>query len=336
MALRFLQSFDYLTDLNAFFVTGSSMTVDTSGTKSRTGPNALSLAFGAGGYPTYNLASNEPKLTSGCGMMFLLGPPTVSQLFFMDSGNLQVGIGMNPLTNAYRLFLPGGGTIDLPSYASFGVYDYVELSVTFATVGSIWVKVNGFTTYQNNAINTKSTGNSYANQVCVTGPGGGGRLYIDDWYCTDGNSAFNTSFLGPIRVYPVQPTSDTATIQWTPSTVGTHWNKVNNLNSGFASNVSDAVIGDIDQYNYVSTGVIPAGGIIQGMQLNLYAALDTPGARQIACNASRGASNVVGPNFVLSTGRKYFQTTYDRDPISGGPLSYASIDTTAFGPKVIA
>ena len=69
--------------------------------------------------------------------------------------------------------------------------------------------------------------------------------------CSTIPARFNNDFLGNVKVVPLFPSGDTATLQWTPSTAGTHYTLVNETkDNDDTSYVEDATSGQVDLWNY--------------------------------------------------------------------------------------
>ena len=334
MANRSLQSFDAITDLNAFFSTSTAV-IQVGG--ARTGANCLQTGNGS----LFSFGANETVLTFGCGFFAGGGGNGNPPIQFVDgtgdSNSFCIGVNVDP-SNRFTVMTtanPGfGGALFTSSVIhNAGVWDFVELTVVIhPSAGSFTLRINGIVALTQSGIRTTSQSNT----AFTTG------LHffnatIDDFYLNDATTANNNSFMGPVRIYPIVPTADAAPLQWSPSTAGSHFSKVNGLTSQTATFVQDSTVNDVDQYVYSSAG-LPAGTLAKALQLNIYAGLDTPGTRQITAEVRSGGTTVdrANPATLSATGFKYFAWNWDVDPITGLPLSNSSIDNNTFGPKVTA
>ncbi len=72
-----------------------------------------------------------------------------------------------------------------------------------------------------------------------------------------------STFLGAVKVEAVFPYADLTPLQWTPSVAGTHFSLINSPVADDTTNVTTAVVGNIDQYAYTSpllTSALPLSG----------------------------------------------------------------------------
>jgi hypothetical protein len=140
-------------------------------------------------------------------------------------------------------------------------WHYIEAKVVCDdSDGSIIIKVDGVTRLSLDGIDTSNASSdiSYSKiGVVVTS-----QYKLDDFYIADG-TGFNNDFLGEKSVVGCLPSSDTAIVQWTPSTGTTHYDLVNENPSNDDTNyVSDYYLGHADLYRYpIDTDITKVSGV---------------------------------------------------------------------------
>lgn len=136
------------------------------------------------------------------------------------------------------------------------------------------------------------------------------------WSWSDMSGDVAPLLLSP-GIYPALPVSDSAPLDWTPSTGLTHFNLVDEVPADTATYVESDTPGDVDQYVHAipanqQVPPLPANAAILGMRYQLLAFLDVPGARQIAPNVN----GVTGTSEALSTTATYVSNEYYPSPIA--------------------
>ena len=134
----------------------------------------------------------------------------------------------------------------------------------------------------------------------VTTPG---QAYMWDMYLVNGSGSTNTTRLGSsispygITSQPILPNSDTATIQWTPSSGSTHFDKINELSVQISYDAQST-----DEGNCIIKGNIGAAGVEE----------------QTA-------------SFGLCSSFKYQHQAFDLDPATGLAWITTNFDAKKFG-----
>ncbi len=334
MALMFLDSFDHYDDLTIKWSANITALIDLTGTKSRTGIGACScFPFG----PTLNFTSRTSLVMGTAYMATSFGndvygviSATIRQVrcHVNGDGSLSIQTSNDP----FPIVL---GT-SAPNVIQLNVYAYIEMKISaFSGAGTVNLKVNGQTVLTVIG-NTNPAATGTAESWYLQGPGGGNFGYHDDVYLCDlTNSGIvgapNNDFLGPIRNFAQVPIADGGPpLQWVPKTGPTHFTEVDEIppDDNTSYNGSNTV-GDVDQYVYGTTGILPPVQVF-GVQVCLDAALDIAGARSIAPNVG----GVTGNSVALSTSYDIVKQVYDGNPVSGIAWQLTDFATVQFGPEV--
>jgi hypothetical protein len=341
MAIIFLDSFDHYdtAQLSQKWSTAATALIDTSGTRSRTGPGCIlcfpfgpELNFTPGPSYVMGIAYSAEAFTNNDCMGLISGTGVFRnrqvRANVQTDGSIQILAGNDPFHTVL------GQTA--PNLLQANVYAYVEMKVSaFSLTGTVTLRVNGQVVLVVTG-NTDSDGSGTAQTFYIGGPGTGPTAAIDDLYlCNLINSGIpgqpNYDVLGAIRIYTQVPTANASPLQWTPL-AGTNFSEVNQIPPpGDASYVQDGNVGDVDQYVYGTAGIIPPVQIF-GVQHILDGKLDVSGSRSIASDVS----GVVAAGQALSTSYNMVKTPYDGNPVSGAAWQLTDFATVRFGPKVTA
>jgi len=349
MSLLFCDSFDhYGGPLGAQILlkysgeSGSNQYVDLTGTLSRTGRGCLSVTTGGFGNAIKGI-SEQTALVVG-DAFYIANLPAggyYNILNFKDVINdiLQV-----------RLVYYGDGSIGVlngndPFPVTLGrsasnllhatEYNYVECKFNIAPLADVVVRVNGQTVLVLAGVQTQFPGsNPYCDVVQLAGAGSLGGDRHDDFYLLTQAGTTNNDFLGAIRIFAILPTADSAPLQWTPSTVGTHYTLVDAVpaTSPPPPDVESNSVGQVDQYVYNPSGVIMAPSRILGVQHCMVAQLDASGSHSVASQVEGVASG----GLALSTSGNMILFQYDTNPVTGLAWELTDFPGTTFGPALTA
>jgi hypothetical protein len=339
MALLFVDSFDHYDTLTLKWSANTTGIIDLSGTQARTGVgccvcfpfgpelnvnNELGVVMGDA-YKTQSLVNDIHGFISGTGVFRVRqvrvranSDGSVSVLSGNDPGPVVLG------TSA-------------PNLLSVGVYAYIETKISaFSASANVTIRINGQTVLTLTGVNTNPDGTGHYNTMYLQGPGNGPSGFHDDIYLLNlvdsgvpGNP--NNDFLGAVRNYAQVPIADASPLQWTPSTGVTHFNLVNAIPQQTATFVSDDNIGDVDQYVYGTTGVVPPVTVF-GVQVCLLGALDAAGSRSVGANVG----GVQGSGAPLTTSFNMVKNPYDGNPVNSKAWQLTDFGTVRFGPGITA
>ena len=194
---------------------------------------SLAVQFTFGSIASRTLPSNYSRLIGGIAMQS--GLAGNSGVIFGDAGTNQCAVGLNS-SGKLVLWQGGlGGTQIAISSASVTAssWHYVEWDLTFASSGTYTVWLDGVQVFTGTG-NLKSSSNSYANTVGISGPSSTGCNF-DDMYLFDSTGSTNNAQRGDSRVETLYPTGD-ASVAFSISqgAIGAYYS-LQNLN-GFMSN----------------------------------------------------------------------------------------------------
>jgi hypothetical protein len=208
------------------------------------------------------------------------------------------------------------------------VWAYVEVKIKCSSsAGTVDVRVNGVSRLSLTGQNTKNGTDNYHNVAVI---GCSNYFVIADVYVLDNTGTLNNDFLGNVKVVPLFPSGDTATLQWTPSAAGTHYTLVNETkDDDDTSYVQDATSGQVDLWSYQSA---PALGAIVGIQVNTT-------CRDTDANNFSLITRVVSGATVSNDSAQAVNTTsyvskkrvVETDPNTGGAWGASGLNAAQFG-----
>lgn len=335
LTLLFADGFDTYNSLALLWDTpGTDTSIDLTGTISRTGLGCCKIISSAFG-PTKTLNANYGSLTvSGALNPGGVVPSNNGQIFRVSNGGSGPLVILHYLPDLSLGYSFNNGPITIltsPGLFNVNAYQFVSLRVKVGTSGSIKVWLNGVVVADVSGINFHS-GTDLVNTVQLMVFGGTTTGLWDDvtvWSCDPAVDDF--AYMPSI--YAAVPVSDSAPLQWTPNSGVTHYTQVSAVPQNTSNFVSDATVGQIDQYIHAipvnqQNPPLPAFPTVLGACHNLLAELDVAGAHSIASNKAGAA----GPtNFPLSVSPLIYQ-----QPYTPGLANYSDLATTPFGPEVTA
>lgn len=334
--LRFIDSFDTYSDLNIKW-TDAVGGINLTGNLSRTGIGCVNIgAFGPGkvtppvqGTVTglvCGTAGFQPGSQRGCGFQFIDDDPVNLQPTVLVRVEVEQSLGIRVLDA--HLNVVG---VSAPNIVVANAYNYIEAKAFFhATQGSVVVKLNGQQILSLTNLFTFDPARCVVgcNKVQLLGAGGLGGVRHDDFYLLDTTGASNNNFLGPIKIYAVMPSANSAPLQWIPL-AGTNFSQVNEVPpDNDLSYVQSGNLNDTDQYVY-NVAAIPPGSIVFGLQHTLDAEVTAGSVVLSSCvNGIAATGAALGGNYA------YVITPYDTNPATGLPWSLTDFPGTVLGPKI--
>lgn len=254
---------------------------------------------------------NQDTWIAGTAFKFDVNPnATIHLIAFYDGANDQSSLY---ITNTHKLAVgrAGSGVIHATGSTTLmpNVWYYLELKATIHnTTGSIEARINGVSEVSATNVNTRTSGNNYANRIIFGGQAGiGGLNYWDDLYIHDGTGTKNNNFSGNCMVYPSIQEEAGFYNQWN-GTPGPNVDNIRDLSGSdgdLTYNYSDTV-NQIDTFK-MTNAPISAGNVL-AVQHRITARTDGAGARTIAL-----VERVNGTDYVA---------TAKSVPGSYGPLRY--------------
>lgn len=155
--------------------------------------------------------------------------------------------------------------------------------------------------------------------------------YLGDLYICDQSGARNNDFLGDVKVGAIYPRLDSSSMQWTPSSGVTGFNRVNaHVPPDDASFIETNNPGDLAEFFFDT--IASFSGEILGFQYSIYTRKTDEGTRIV--NHTAGLGTYVGPDEYLGDGYFYRHLPFDVEPVSGLPPTPALINAQTFGLKL--
>jgi hypothetical protein len=348
--LVFCDSFDHYSDLTQKYAGGgSSVGIDLTGTKSRTGIGCLNgggpfgpelavpgIRGNAAGYMAstqYFQPGTGESQDAGIITFIDVDPGSGDITFLFRFGiNSDLGITCIDCFNNICAVSPNG-------IAVANSYNLLEVKVFFlATLqGSAIIRLNGqvvtWATGGLSAINTLDPSRDETGGQCnnIRLGGASASWLQDDFTLYNSTSHAADDFLGPVGVYEMVPEGNGTPLQWSPL-AGTNFSEVNHIPPvGDAAYVSSTLVGNIDQYVYVPADTppsgIPPGSIIYGAQHSLLSRVDS-GSASVESSISSAGGSAVGAVY------HYVPITpFDINPTTGNPWALTDFPATQIGPK---
>ncbi len=217
-----------------------------------------------------------------------------------------------------------------PNVITSGAFAYVEFkTIAGTTAGAVEVRVNG--KVELSLTNVRTSENPY---VSI----GLGELFpqglrVDDLYVINTAGTVNNDFLGDCRVDAYMPTSEGATLQWTPVPDGVHYTTVDDNPINEADYIETATAGHIDLFGYTDLVNVPLA--VFGVQLNTAIRKTDAGEREFNGVARIGSTNYTGPNLSIYDSTLYRPTIWDVNPATDSAWTRAEIDAAQFGVQLV-
>lgn len=262
----------------------------------------------------------------------------IMQIYDQTASTVNAGISINA-SNQLFVFrstpttatLCTGGTVIIG-----GIWYYVELGITWGTgtSGSVTMRLNGNLEAQNTATNNQA---GQANSVVLIAAfnHAGQNNYLDDFYMCDstGSAPFNT-FLGPVVVDTVFPTSSN-NVTFTPlSGINVAQIQETVVDNDATYNFTSGH-GNVDVFNHGVMGMYPA--TIFATKVQTRARKDDIPPLTGKTQLVSGATTVSGNNsFNLQTIYQEWWDMYTTDPNTGVAwANNAAVNNTTIGYKLV-
>ena len=213
-----------------------------------------------------------------------------------------------------------------------GTYTSIQVKVIrSATVGSIEVRVNGGTSVGGVTLTVSGLNlgtidiDSLQLGSQVSDGTGGCNFYFDDWIICDNAGTTCNDFLGDRRCDTGYPNADTATMQWTPSTGTTGFNRVNTTPAVDTSYLEAGTVGNIAEFARPPIGISTTD--IAAVMVVARVTKTDAGTATIRLGVHSGATVLNGPSIVPGvTTYAYVRQPFEVDPNGSIPWTKASVD----------
>lgn len=203
----------------------------------------------------------------------------------------------------------------------------VECEVVISdTIGRVTVYVDGVSVLN---LTSQDTRNGATTAVdTFSRVSAGPTLRLDDLYITD--SA--TKPTAALRIETLYPTSDGATLNWTPSTGVSHFGVVDEAQASTTDYISASLVGDVDELNMGDLATTPTA--IEAVDVVLYALKTDATARTLFPGVKSGATISDGTAVPLSTTGGRFDRILAVDPNTSAAWTAAAVNALVARPKV--
>lgn len=278
----------------------------------------------------------------------LAGPNSGNQGLYIETGSSEQCHIETESTSGFgiRFHLYRGATlIDTSSYFDFGVWHYIEISLTVrgSTNGAYELRQNGVMDMSGTTVDLADSGGDGWDVFSFryTTNTGTGLLY-DDLYVCDGTGSKNNDFLGPSVVEGVLPNADGTTNDFTNNGSGANYTSVDDVAT---SAPDDVTVGGTngsdtnthkDLYNF--TDLTQITGTIHAVQVGMQLGMASAGTRTVKVvyrdpdtTEADGGSHVVD-----STAYDEFTEVLDDNPASAAAWDVNDIDDGEFGIEVVS
>ncbi len=285
----------------------------------------------------------------------MVGTPGVK--FYKQAAGLQLEIrivdGARPGTWALEVFRDVTSLGKTKDYAFGGPRTWMCFQakvVISTTVGSVnikaWDYFNNATTDLNlTVINTAFQGSNGMDQVAwsVNTQNSTSLQFDDVAIMDDAGSVNNTQTSVPFLVYGALPASDGPTVDWDPSTGGSHADHLNSVatSAGNSKEVTSDTVTDLDQFDFADIPEMSNAGTptIAAVMVDIHGAMKNSGTRTLRVNVDDPvggnadvATNLVFSNLVLTARTLVMET----NPVSAIAWTLADLEDHRLGFKLQA
>ena len=276
--------------------------------------------------------TQDPTLIVGCA--FLSKNTTdYSQLMLYDNATSGINITITASVPSTIITKRGSTVLDTTTLATTLMtytWYYFELKVfCHNTSGTVEVRIDGETVVSLIGIDTRSGVDDFYNRVRWVLQNG----YMDDYYICDGTGDTFNDFVGTCKILAVFPNADTATEEWTPSTAGTHYIRIDENPPSTTDYVGTATQNAIDLYSYPS--LIGNSTILAIQVTTLVSCISGMTILFEAPVVSNGVTEL-GPDFQL-TSATYQEVSHisTTDPNTGEPWIIAGLTAAQIGMRAM-
>ncbi|MBG1252209.1 hypothetical protein [Burkholderia pseudomallei] len=213
-------------------------------------------------------------------------------------------------------------------------WHWVEIGVLLSSTSSGWAKV-----YVDGVQQINYSGATMSGAYTLNGNitlsflqntnGSNQTWYYDDFIAWDNTgTSMNTFPLGPQRISTLVPNADGDTLQFTPSTAGTHYTCVDGDYTA-TSYVSDGATGNTDLYKFPSLAYNPAN--ISAVVAQYWGQNPGTGSANLIAKLKTNGTLVSGNTFGLSNGANHLYTNPFYTDASGAAWTATSVNAMQVG-----
>ncbi len=304
--------------------------------------NAISLADGAAGSDNFLAKTITPHHTVITGFAFKPSADAEERddeflCFGSASENLDDHFVVKIAQGRHlQVFGDGSYTNQVKNVLFKDKWNYIELKIVFASSGSYELRVNGVSVLSQTGVTTSRSGSTNCDIVTLHGvhssATSAGSFLYDDWYICDDQGSNNTTFLGPIKVETLMPSSAGDSAQFTPS-AGANFENVDETPMDITTYNESGTSGHKDLFNIANLADITAD--IKGIVVTSYA-ISTEGSVMTyegLIKTGITESNA-GTFYVASDVYQPYHAVYETDPFTFSAWSVSNINSLQIGYEV--
>lgn len=254
--------------------------------------------------------------------------------FFGDGGATEHVRLWLPTINEVRVSrLDGTQLVTYPTPAPVqNRWVYYEVYFKIADSGGrCTVKMDGVTVMDFTG-DTKNGGTSTnVDRVSWTGTGGSAGSYTDDFYICDSLGSSRNSFLGELRVFPMQSTGAGSSTQFTPTGSASNWDNTNDTGTDATFNAS-ATPGQRDTYAMADVSLV---GTVVGVQVTSRMKKSDAGAASAKAAIKSGATVAYGATRTLSSSAVNYLDVWEKDPNTAADWTQSGVNALEVGAEVV-
>jgi hypothetical protein len=214
-------------------------------------------------------------------------------------------------------------TTPAPVITAGGWY-HVEMRVLFnQTVGTAELRINGVPRIVLDNQDTCNTTLVECSQVALSYVVE--TVYIKDFIIWDGNGTTNNDFLGDVQIVSLLPTSDSGTLNWTPSTGSTGWNLVDEIDPNDADYISAAdTLPDSAVFNM--SNLDPDVVTVKGLMTFVRALKTDGGSGSLQVGLVSGSSTDLGADRPITVAATTWMDISELDPDTAAAWTPIAVD----------
>ncbi len=350
MAYQFADGFDNYTNITQIWDIVSGTITMSSGNARFAPPSGLTgqgISLTQNASLTKNLLSNQATLIIGVAY-YTPNLPTSGNianiLALSDNSTVQVTLGYlsSGALQFYRGATSGGtgtaiGTSSAPGVIQAAVWNFFEVVVTIdPSAGAVALYMNqpatGATALINSTgLNTRSSSNSYANQVTLKDANLTANTRYDDLYCFDNSGGSFNARLGDQRIITMVPAGAGSSTQWTPS-AGANWQCVDEIPPNDDTDyVSTTGVGNTDFYAMQSASISANPNFVVG---RIRHRKDDASPHTLQLGVYRGGSSAFSPDVAVPSSYVFSDYLFPVDPSTSAAWTSTGINAAQFGEKL--
>lgn len=301
-----------------YVANGSSITVDVTNARARTGSWSLELRYADNNMLRKSVVLNNNEMIAGWSSYFSNMPANPKKVAFgMTNGSTYIAWINITSSGAIEVYAGSysSGTLvaTTDNIVGTGTFNYFELRVLQDNVvGEIEVRFNGNVVA---LLTNLNLGTLPINGFYTTSAAGGTTVVtnFDDLYILDTTGTVCNDFLGPVRINTVMPTSDTVEADWAKNTGTDGFALIDDAApDGDTTYIQAGTVGNISEFGM---GTLPASvDTIAGIYVLTMGKLSEAGVGDVETSLVSGASVSPGGDKEFTTNYAYYGSVHPVNP----------------------